>query len=290
MRDVRGDLPEFQREFQYRGRTCRVRVRAARVRDSDGLGIGVYPSEREELVESALRYLACQQAQGFYTERSNAPQPVSGVTFTIHQIRMLLRERGRWLRHEDIVQALEVMRYCSITIETGDRRRDYGSPIISGVRRMAVDAGDDVDSEGAVWNVVFNRLVTGAIEERAYRQFDFDQMVRCKAPLTRWLYLALVHRWRNASMTHPMQMSLRDVQRDSGFLDYGRFRQAAEKLAKSFEELKEMGVLRDVEVEAELGPRQKIMDVSYVLRPTKTFVTKVVKANQRSAKLPTNGR
>jgi hypothetical protein len=281
LRDERGDLPVLEQRFEYLGQRYSLYVEAARVMRADGLREDVYPSEREQLVESALRYLASQHPRGFYTINTNAEAPVAGVVFSVHEIRQLLAKRGRHLTYRDIRESLYVMLRCYIEVDTADRTASFGGPIITGVQRVAATNGETVDGDNALWRVVFNSHISQAIAQCEYRQFDFDQMVRCKAALSRWLYLALVHRWRNASPVHPLRTSLQEVARDSGFLGQGQVRKAASKLDKALDELKRVGVLRDYDREEQRGSKNKLLDVKYTFHATPAFSGQVIDAHLR---------
>jgi hypothetical protein len=289
MRNERGDLPDYERPFRYGGREYTLIVSAARVKGPDGYGYDVYPSEREQLVEAALRYQACQQARGFYTPHTNAPAPRAGVVFTIYQIRQLLAERGRHYKDRDIREALRVMRNCSISVRGANKRfaAEVEMSIIDGCRRLSRDA--DIEGSDTRWRAVFNEHVSSAIALCDYRQFDFDQMARCKSALARWLYQALTHRWRNASPANPMQISLLDVQRDSGFLRFAERRKSARGLDKALDELVGAGVLGSYERSEERGTKNALVNVAYTLVPSADFTRKVIEANVRQRKFPTNG-
>lgn len=283
MRNERGDLPDYERPFEYDGQRNTLVVRAARIKGPDGLGYDVYPSEREQVVESALRYLACQQAKGFYTRRTNAPTPVGGVVFTIHEIRKLLAEHGRHYRPREIREAIEVMRYAGIGVRgERDRRRVIGyTSILSGYGQV-LEPGEAEASDSAQWYVVFNSAICRAIETRDYRQYEFRQMVRCRSPLSRWLYLALIHRWTNVSPLNPMRITLLEVQRDSGFLRHKALPRCAQTLEKALGELAEGGVLSRFEIHKERAGRGRLIDAIYTLHATSDFRGEVICANKRA--------
>src|SRR6266702_2757150 len=63
-------LPTLERVFQHRQETYTVQIRPARVRGRTGAEKEYYPSPREELVEEALRKLACDKMNGVYLDNS----------------------------------------------------------------------------------------------------------------------------------------------------------------------------------------------------------------------------
>src|SRR5262245_60326434 len=73
-------LPRLERDFQHRGETYKVTIRPARLTGRDGMDKEYYPGPREELVEEALRKLACDRLNGVYLDDQ------AGVQFTIEFI------------------------------------------------------------------------------------------------------------------------------------------------------------------------------------------------------------
>jgi len=55
-------------DFQHRGETYKVTIRPARLTGRDGMDKEYYPGPREELVEEALRKLACDRLNGVYLD------------------------------------------------------------------------------------------------------------------------------------------------------------------------------------------------------------------------------
>jgi hypothetical protein len=73
-------LPRLERDFQHRGETYKVTIRPARITGRDGMDKEYYPGPREELVEEALRKLACDRLNGVYLDDQ------AGVQFTIYEL------------------------------------------------------------------------------------------------------------------------------------------------------------------------------------------------------------
>jgi len=73
-------LPTLERVFQHRHETYTVQIRPARVRGRTGAEKEYYPSPREELVEEALRKLACDKMNGVYLDN------LAGVQFTLYEL------------------------------------------------------------------------------------------------------------------------------------------------------------------------------------------------------------
>jgi hypothetical protein len=73
-----------------------------------------YPSYREELVEEALRKIACDRFNGvFLNDRA-------GVQFTLYELKKELKARGHSLNLPDILAALKTCNLASFTVEGHD--------------------------------------------------------------------------------------------------------------------------------------------------------------------------
>ena len=56
MREGGKYLPSLERQFKHRGKDYTIKINPARLTDGDGNDKEHYPTEREELVEEALKY------------------------------------------------------------------------------------------------------------------------------------------------------------------------------------------------------------------------------------------
>ena len=68
-------LPILDREFEHRGEVYKVQIHPARIRYKDKQEKEFYPSQREELVEEALRKIACDHLNGIYLDDQAAAVP-----------------------------------------------------------------------------------------------------------------------------------------------------------------------------------------------------------------------
>lgn len=80
-------LRTLKREFECRGKRYKVEIHPARLVDRDGVEREYYLSQREELVEDALRKFVCE-GQGVFLDNE------AGVTFTLYQLQEELNHPG----------------------------------------------------------------------------------------------------------------------------------------------------------------------------------------------------
>ena len=93
-------LPELERSFRHRNETYRVTIYPARVKDHAGQVKEYYPGPREELVEDALRKIACDHMNGVYLDDK------AGVQFTLYELKQELKGYGHEIHHDALVMAL----------------------------------------------------------------------------------------------------------------------------------------------------------------------------------------
>src|SRR5499426_2871620 len=107
-------LPRLERDFQHRGETYKVTIRLARLTGRDGMDKEYYPGPREELVEEALRKLACDRLNGVYLDDQ------AGVQFTIYELRQELVARGHGINVPDLVESLKIGNLATISVQKAD--------------------------------------------------------------------------------------------------------------------------------------------------------------------------
>ena len=224
LRTSAGFLDTIEIPFNYRGRALTAVIHPARIEREEGDRVSFYPSAREELVEHALRKIAAQHNAGFHDSKTLR----SGVKFSLHQLRKELEVQGHSLRYDEIVEALDILSLSAVEIlatnEQGDKafaRSNYLSAL-TGVKRKSYE-----DDRASRWSAQFHPLVTQAIDQVAYRQFNYQRLMQCRSQLARWLLSQLVLKYTQAATANTFEMRFSTVRRDSALLEgYGRDRDA----------------------------------------------------------------
>lgn len=282
LRSDGGYLKTMQRTFRHRNKSFTVTIRPARIIGEDKSEQEFYPSAREELVEDALRKIASEQNHGFLeTDRRTSS---SGVIFTLHRLRQELKRRGHTMSYQQVVESLEVMNRCNIEIECTDGPGRYSSPILPELGN--VSRQDYLTNPKARWVARFNSLVTESITALTYRQYDYDTVMRHVSQLARWVHKRLAHNYSNASRVHLYKMAFSSVRRDSGLVDSLSQRLAVRKLDEALNELRECQVIASYDKVIAQGARRSIVDVTYTLTPSPSFIAQVKAANARLSRQP----
>jgi hypothetical protein len=270
-------LPTLDREFKHQDTVYTLEINPARVRDNDGTLKEYYPSEQEELVEEALRKLACDRLNGVYLG------PSAGVQFTMYELREELRKRGHAMSHTQLQRSLLICRSAGLRIEKkgGEREVILDSSIFPTV--MISSRKDwKADPKNARCYVQFNPLVTASIEALTYRQFDYETLMSYSHQLSRWFHKRLYHNFVNAGMLSTYSILLSTVKRDSGLLNNNRTSKDIKYLERTLEELSDKNIIYGFEKQVRRGRHNQIDDVLYTLRPSLNFVGEMKKANKRA--------
>ena len=300
MRDEHGNLPILKLGFEYRGTKFSVSIQATQIEENDAAGntklnkggkpisIAYYPSANEELVEEVLRKLAVDQDSGFYANEK--PSARSGVVFSLYQLSEELKKRGHTRSYNEIKLSLDILSGSNINIIANSPtsvNMPFGKSnyfaAMTGVTRK--DMQTDPDKK---WMVQFHPFVTASIDKLSYRQFNYHQLMSHTTQLARWLHKQLILKYTFASRFKPFEIRYSTIKRDSAMLDsYARARNAHMACDLSVNELKEHGVLIELNRRVEADARGKILDVVYTLTPSSEFVAEVKAANKRQENLST---
>lgn len=275
-------LPTLEREFKYQDITYTLEINPARVRDKDGIIKEYYPSEQEELVEEALRKIACDRLNGLYLGNS------AGVQFTMYELREELHKRGHAMSHTQLQRSLLICRSAGVRVwkKSGEREVMLDSSIFTTV--MISSRKDwKADPKNTYCYAQFNPLVTASIEALTFKQFDYETLMSYNHQLSRWFHKRLYHNYVNAGLFARYSILLSTVKRDSGLLNNTRVSQDIKYLERTFEELSKKNIIYGFEKEVRRGKQNSINDVLYTLMPAMDFISEMKKANKRASDIKT---
>ena len=271
-------LPTLEREFKYQDTIYSLKIKPARAEDRHGHELEYYPSEQEELVEEALRKIACDGLNGVYLAKG------AGVQFTMYELRKELMKRGHGMSHSELLRSLLISRGAGLRIEKKGGEKDVilDSSIFPTVMISSWKDWKN-DPKNTYCYVQFNPLVTVSIEALTYRQYDYETLMSYKYQLSRWFHKRFYHRFTNASLLKPYNILLSTVKRDSGLLNNARITQDIKYLERTFDEMREKNIIFGFEREVRRGQRNRINDVLYTMMPAIDFISEMKKANRRAA-------
>src|ERR1044071_8782123 len=234
-------LPLLEREFSCRGINYKVSIAPARIKDKDGTVKDYYPSQREELVEDALRKLASEGQSLFLDDQA-------GVTFTLYQLQKELESMGHCYSYAQIKEALSICVRTNIEIKTEDGSNVIDSHIFDTVGLRTLDDWMGHEKKTKAF-VRFNPLVTSSIKNRSFRQLNYEKSMSYKSVVARQLHKRMSHHYTQASVMNTYQIMLSTMIRDFGLTAYQRLKDNLRDAKIALEEMKEKDVLLDYKIE-----------------------------------------
>lgn len=280
LREEKGSLPFLKRSFEVKNKqsgqahTYHLTLKPARLEDEQGNVKDYYPTEREELVEEALRKMASDSLNGVYLNTR------AGVQFTFYQLRKELAAQGHAMTIVAIKEALQICNHSHL--EVREEEVDLLSAPIFPVMMMSNRREWLENPKDARCYVQFNPLVTQCINQLTYRQFNYLTHMKHKRPLTRWLHKRLAHNYTQANIVSPYHILATTIIRNSAWVSASRFRDNIKTIDGAMDELKEKQVIYDYEKEIRYNTDSKTMaDVKYILSPSFDFVGEMKTANKR---------
>ncbi|WGK63556.1 hypothetical protein QAO71_17455 (plasmid) [Halopseudomonas sp. SMJS2] len=201
-----------------------------------------FPGVREQVVEQALIYLACQQAQA---------EEVNGeisyfITFSIREMAMVLKAMGRTHSHGQIREALEVLSSSVMTIKKeGTSETSNRNPIVPSFTRTT--SHDETISGKDNWKIQLHPLVTHAIRNVGYRQFQYD-MGADLAPFASYLQRQMHFLAPNISSEHPLTIRLTELRNRTPGLDHKTIRASINALKRELGKMEDAGFVNQFDI------------------------------------------
>jgi hypothetical protein len=260
------------REFRFRNKGFTVKITPARIEDQKGVEKDFYPGKREELVEDALRKMACD-GNGIFLD------DLAGVIFSLNQLQKELKKMGHTYSITQIKNALLICQKTNIMLESADGDTAVSFQIFD---TIGLRTWKDWQRSGNKTKcfVRFNSLVTRSIKNGTFRQLNYKACMTYKKNLSRWLHKRMSHLFTQASWKDCYSILLTTIIRDSGIKRYKSIKDNLSEVRKVCMEMVQKGVLADFKEERRYSGR-KIIDVKFILKPGYFFIWDMIKANKR---------
>lgn len=266
-----GILPTIEKDFKFEKNWFKVTLRPARL-TVDGKDMEFFPSDREFVVELALRKLALTPGSGFWEPNR------SGVQFTLYKLREELKSHGHTYSYAELKQALYILDRVTVELESFDGKMLSNT---SPIKELAAVSNKDISKDAkAQWYVEFSSFVTKAIETGSYRQHDYAMVMRHRRnPIARYMNIRMTQVFRQAAPYKSYTVNLLGIERDSGLLGNKRMKDNAAKFCRALDVLKEDGVLSTWMVKKEVRDGTKLLNVFYDLFPTQEYSDEVKRSH-----------
>ena len=279
-------LKSLKRRFKHKDQWYELIIKPARLVDKDGNEKEYYPTHQEELVEEALKKIACDRLKGVFLDDT------AGVQFTLYELDRELKSQGHAMKWPDLIRSLEICRSAGIEVIGPEGKAEVKSSIFPVVALVNRDEWRKNPGQVRCY-VQFNPLLTYSIKALTYRQFDYRTFMRLKNHLARWLFKRLSHNYTQAAWDRPYTIRLSTIVRDSALVNASRTSDKARYIDAALDELAKIPavdtnairVLMKYEKEEIRGPKNKIEDVKYTLVPDFDFTAQMKRANLRQQKI-----
>lgn len=304
----------LERKFECRQKKYLVIITPARLKGKDNVYRDYYPSEREELVEDALRKLATEGNGIFLDDRAS-------VLFNIHQLQQLLTrdnpqkdgekksKRHRYSRSQ-IIEALTICAKTNIEI----RSEDGESILMSNIfETLALNNKSELNGRKIQAFVRFNALVTNSIKELEFRPYNYDKSLSFNSIIARQLYKRMFHHFTQAHPGAYYNLNLTTIIRDLGMKEpqhpktdeTGNIKGTNEPtrnlgMRKRLQDVKEAidaMIKEDVvsryeikEIHDTAKRKGTLKDATVYMYPTESFVADAIQANNRQKEVKQNGQ
>lgn len=266
-------LRTIKREFECRGKKYHLTLMPARIEDGKDGSKEYYPSQREELVEDALRKMMTEK-------QSIMLDGEAGIAFTLYQLQKELSEKGHTYSYDELKDAIRVLNGTDIILKDENETVESAfSPIES--------YGFAGEGQETKTFVKFSPLVTHSIKTGNFRMVNYDTSMSLKSVIARQLHKRMSHHYIQASLTNAYDIKLTTIVRDFGLTLQKRIQYNLSEVEKALEMMKQKNVIINYKIEKvfELKPRRKLVDARIFLQPHPHFINDIIRANKNAKRV-----
>ncbi len=272
LRPEKGQPDPFKWSYMENGQEFSVIIQPALIEQEDGTFKAFFPSSTEELVEEALKKILTEQNWGIH----DPSKAETWVRFSLSMIYKKLKAMGKGRNRLKIKHAIAVMSRTVITLYQGKKEIWTGN-ILQDL--VTVEREKYLKDTNAYHIARLPLFISHAINHLETRQFNYERLMSCNEQLSRWIYKRLINRFKQASFITNYHFMYSDL-KQSGLLQQSTERDNRKKALKSLNELQEKGVIISY-VSEEKNEGRKVVDVKYIVHPSRDFVMEQKAANKR---------
>lgn len=266
-------LRTIKREFECRGKHYQLTLMPARIEDGGGGSKEYFPSQREELVEDALRKLMTER-------QSILLDGEAGIAFSLYQLQKELSEKGHTFSYDELKDAIRVLNGTDIILKN---ENDNAEIAFSPIEHYGF-AGEGKETKTFV---KFSPLVTSSIKSGNFRLINYDKAMGYKSVIARQLHKRMSHHYIQASLTNTYDILLTTIIRDFGLTLQKRLADNLKEVVKALEIMKQNEVIINFRVDKVYSesPRRKVEDAKIFIQPHPYFVNDIIRANKNAKKV-----
>lgn len=264
---------ELVRNVKINGTEYKVVMRAAIMKDDKGNNVLVYPSQREEIVEMALRKIAVNGQASLVTGDH------TGVYFTLGQLQRELKASNHGYNISEIKEAIMICSKAGLDVYTANGESLISSSIfpIVALRTKEDWKNNPQDSQCLI---VFNPLVSQSISALTFRLYDYEKNMGIKSQVGRYMHRRLTAVWKQASDDNPYTFLMNQMLLDSNRGLSARSSENIRAMKNALDSLVNAGMIRPDYQMIKLKNGKAVVDVKCILYPTESFVKEMKLANK----------
>ena len=274
LRTEDGLAPSFKWMFEFNGKPCVVRIQPALIEQSDGRDLAFFPSITEELLEEALKKFLTDQRNVIH----DPDKSETWVRFSLQMLQKELKSKGKARSLDQIKHGIQVMSRCNITLFVGKKELWSGS-ILQDL--VTVDRDEYLADSKSLHIARLPLFVSHSINNLAYRQFNYERLLRCNEQLSRWIYKQMISKFKQASHLDSYHFMFSKL-KTCGLLQQEHERNNRRKVSDSLDELKANDVLSSYQA-SPIKHGRAIVDVKYTVRASNSFIKEQKAANRRQS-------
>ena len=272
-------LPSLKRDFECRGAKYKLTLSPARIEGKDGIERDHYPSQREEIVEYALRKLMAD-GQGTFLDDS------ASVVFTLYQLEQELIRMGHGYNKNEIKEALQICKRANLIVMSEDGSKILESNIFE---TLGLQTQEDWKGTGQKTKcfVRFNALVTKSIRDKTFRRFNYEKSLSMDSVIARQLHKRMSHHFLQASLSKTYEISLSTMIRDFGLTQYKSLSNNIREMEIGLKELKDKEVILTYDIKKILDAkrRNRLEDALITIIAHQRFIAEIILHNEHRKKI-----
>lgn len=220
------------REFRYANKNYTMVIGAAFLTDINTKQTTFhYPSQKESIVEEALRKMAVSSENSLFLDHQ------AGLRFTIYSLEKELKKYGHTASVPEIKKSLDILAHTRIDLYEGTGSQTRNKITFSPIENLGYKDSSNTEEDTETF-AVFAPLVTKSILEKTFRMLNYERVMSYRSNIARFVHKKIVLVFTQASNDKFYEVNLSTLIRDLGLTPQKRIEANKRMIEKVFFEMK----------------------------------------------------